>query len=453
MDPALFFSYFAKKRQKIEEDFCKLLTFRTISADVTFHTEMRACAHWLSERLREMGAETELWGDHAPVVFGNIRSKKEKAPTLLIYAHYDVQPVDPLHEWKNPPFEPKIEEGVVFARGAADDKGACILALHAVQALLDVELPCHVKFLFDGEEESGSTVLFQELRRKKELLRADYVMVIDLGMKNRNTPAVTLGCRGIISMTMTVKGPSEDMHSGAVGGMVYNPLHATAKILAALHDEHGVVTVPGFYDAVRPLSESEREGLDFSFDEKAFEAWAGQPPLGGEASYSPLERNWVRPTLEVNGIHGGYGGPGGKTVIPREAIVKISCRLVPDQDPHAICKMVAAHLRTLAPKGCYVDVAIHEGKSGAVRVTPAGGVRALEKAMALVWKNTPCRILEGASIPIMSLLGRETGGELIPWGPGLDSDLVHAPNEHFDMERLEKGMVTLALAIAFLGER
>lgn len=447
-----FAAYFEKNRQAIESDYLKLLSFRSISADPEFQNESRACAKWLADRLEKLGATTQLWREKNPSVFASLRSPREHAPTLLIYTHYDVQPVDPIEEWKSPPFEPKIVDGVVVARGAVDNKGPCIIALYAVEALIADGLPCHIKFLIDGAEESGSKGLFQELPQKKEEVAADYTMVIDLGMKDRTTPAVTLGCRGIFSMTVTLTGPKEDLHSGAMGGLAYNPLHGLVKILASLHDEKGAVCIPHFYDEVRTLSKEEKTTLDLSFDEKAFIALTGQPVVGGELEYPPIERNWLRPTLEINGIHGGYGGPGGKTVIPREAVAKISCRLVPDQEPSVIAKRVADFLRKQTVPGTHIDVVINEPGGPAVRVPVSKGIKALEKAMKMVWKNEPCRVLEGASIPVMPLLGKMSGGELIPWGLGLETDHVHSPNEQFDMQRLKEGMMTLCQTIAFLGE-
>jgi acetylornithine deacetylase/succinyl-diaminopimelate desuccinylase-like protein len=455
MDCNYFKKYFEKNRTSIKEAYTEFLRFPTISADPSALSHQEACATWLEKRLHACGCTVEKWkGDGAPIVFASLRSTKHNAPTVLIYNHYDVQPVDPIDEWTSNPFEPRIEGDIVYARGAQDNKGQCLYGLFALEALCTAqELPCHLKYIIEGEEETGSTSLIQLIGTKKKELSAEYTMVIDAGMRHPEIPAINLGTRGLIALTLTISGTNQDLHSGIEGGLAYNPLHAMASILAALRHPDGSIAIPGFYDEVRMPSSQDLADLSHTFDDTAWEQEFGQPPSGGETAYPHLARNWFRPTLEINGIHGGYGGPGSKTVIPREAIAKITCRLVPDQDPLTTAKKVRAFLLSLAPKGVTVEVSIHKGMGKATRTSStAQGVKALEKALQLVWNKKPEYILDGASIPIISLLQEASGGEIITWGVGLPTDHIHAPNERFDFKRMERGFISLCMALEFLGE-
>lgn len=445
-----FKDHFRKHHSSIQDEYIEFLRFSSISADPTMRPQLRACANWIADQLKASGCSVELWNsDDAPIVFGSIRSSNPTAPTVLIYNHYDVQPVDPIDEWDSNPFEPKIEGETVFARGAQDNKGQCLYVLRALQALKEFgDLPCHLKFVIEGEEENGSAALINLLPLKQKHLQADYGLVIDAGIRRRDTPAINLGTRGLISLTVTVTGTKHDLHSGLQGGLAYNPLHALVAILSSLRNPDGSIAVPGFYDSVKTPTPSELEHISLAFDEAEWKKEFGQTPTGGETALPPLVRNWLRPTLEINGVHGGYGGKGSKTVIPREALAKISCRLVPDQDPTTIAKLVKACILSRAPQGVSVDVLIHEGGGNATRAydtTPA--FLALEQAMIKVWGKKPERIFDGASIPIISLLGKASGAEVVTWGVGLDTDQIHAPNERFDFSRMEKGFLTLCLAI------
>jgi acetylornithine deacetylase/succinyl-diaminopimelate desuccinylase-like protein len=446
-------AFFQKNKAQIEQTFVKFLSFPTISADSSCHHHLEDCAEWLSSYLQKTGCTVELWKKNgAPVVFATIASSKKDAPTLLVYNHYDVQPVDPIDEWHHDPFEAYIENETVYARGAEDNKGQCMYLLAALKAFQETGgVPCHLKILIEGEEESGSTALTTLLQEKEKELQSDYTMVIDLGMRNAKIPAITLGSRGLVSLTVHLQGTNQDLHSGAEGGLAYNPLHAMVSLLARLRNDDGSIAVPGFYDEVKEPKDEDLAVISLSMDTSEWQQQFGQAPTGGEKKFPPLVRNWLRPTLELNGVHGGYGGPGTKTVITKEAVAKISCRLVPSQEPMKIAKRVKEFLLKNVPEGISAEITIHDGMGEAVQTSPhALGVETLRKAMAEVWGKDPEYILNGASIPIMPLLRKYSGGELIPWGFGLPTDHIHAPNERFDFARIEKGFLTLCLAMLSL---
>jgi acetylornithine deacetylase/succinyl-diaminopimelate desuccinylase-like protein len=343
----------------------------------------------------------------------------------------------------------------VFARGAQDNKGQCFYVLLALKALLEKEgsLPINIKLCIEGEEECGSAGLAQILNEKKDKLKADYLAVVDLGMEAADRPAVTLGTRGIVTMDVEVVGTHTDLHSGVHGGIAYNPIHALIKLLAMTRDAQGKVAIPHFYDGVQALSEKDKKQLSLTFDPHKYEAEFGAPATGGEHNFSPLERGWTRPTLEINGICGGYFGEGFKTVIPSKATAKISCRLVPDQDPEKIGNLVADFLKSNEPKGTKVSIHIHPGQGKAVRANiNSAAVKAFAKAYEEVF-NTPCDyVLAGGSIPIVTALAEVCEGEVVMVGLGLITDCIHAPNEHFGLDRIEKGFLSTARAIEFLRE-
>lgn len=449
-DLAYFKRYFEENLDSIKERYADFLRFATVSSDPTSALQMDACAQWLMDRLRAIGCAVEEWrAGGPPIVFGSLPSPHHNAPTVLIYNHYDVQPADPLDEWQSNPFEARFEGDTVFARGAQDDKGHCLFVLLAAEALVKAgPLPCNLKFLIEGEEENGSAALIKLVDKKKKELSSDYTMVIDAGMRDPLIPAINVGTRGLISFTLTIKGTNQDLHSGAEGGLAYNPLHAMVSLLSSLRNPDGSIAVPHFYDEVVMPTKEELSRLALKFDEKEWEARLGQPPTGGEKAFPPIFRNWLRPTLEINGIHGGYGGAGVKTVIPKKAIAKITCRLVPDQDPLTIAKRVQEFLLSSAPPGVTVEVFIHEGMGKATRTScNAKGIQAVKKALGIVWGKEPEYILDGASVPIIPLLKEASGGEIITWGVGLPTDHIHAPNERFDLKRMERGFTTLCLAL------
>jgi acetylornithine deacetylase/succinyl-diaminopimelate desuccinylase-like protein len=312
-------------------------------------------------------------------------------------------------------------------------------------------LPFNVKLCVEGEEECASIALGQLLAEKKEALQADYTAVIDLGMHNRSTPAITLGIRGILALDLELEGTRTDLHSGSHGGLAYNPIHALTQLLSLARDSTGKITIPGFYDAVKPLPESQKAKLNLQFDAQEYEDSFGQPATGGEQALPPLERNWLRPTLEVNGIHGGYTGAGFKTVIPAKAYAKISCRLVPDQDPQKIGSLVANFFETHAPKGCKVTVHLHEGQGKPGRSNINSPIVKAYAAASQEVYGTPCAYLySGASIPIATALSETAGSELLLVGLGLPDDAIHAPNEHFGLDRIQNGFLIISRLLQLL---
>jgi acetylornithine deacetylase/succinyl-diaminopimelate desuccinylase-like protein len=449
--------HFKFEEKQALKDYFTFLGFQSISSEPSYKGHVEACAAWLMQYLQKMGFDTQLWPTSGhPVIFAsNLKAGPEK-PTLLIYNHYDVQPVDPLNEWLSPPFEPTVKEGQVYARGAQDNKGQCFYTLLALKALLgrDKELPVNIKLCIEGEEECGSQGLSKILSQKKKELKADYLAIVDVGLHEPTVPAVTLGVRGIVTMDVEVQGTNTDLHSGSHGGLAYNPIHALIEILAKTHNQEGQVAIPGFYDDVVTVSSKERSQLALEFDEKKYISIFGAPPTGGEKAYSPSERAWLRPTLEVNGIHGGYSGAGFKTVIPAKASAKVSCRLVPNQEPQKIAKLVAQFIESQAPKGIQVKVHIHPGGGKAVRANPQSEiVQAFAKAYSEVFQ-APCEfIFEGGSIPVVTELAQASGSEVVLVGLGLADDKIHAPNEHFGLDRIEKGFLVIARTLELLGKR
>lgn len=448
--------YYTKHKQQALQDYFKFLSFESVSTDPKYKSQVLACADWLADYLKQIGFDIELWPTSGhPVIFGsNLKAGPDK-PTLLIYNHYDVQPVDPLNEWTTPPFQPAIRDGEVYARGAEDNKGQCFYVTQALKALMEryKTLPINIKLCIEGEEECGSTGLSGILKDKKrqEQLKADYLAIVDMGLQNSQTPALTLGVRGLITMEVRVQGSKGDLHSGSHGGIVYNPLHALVEMLSKLRDDQGKVTVPGFYDDVKPLDAVHRSKISLTFDPQKYEEMFGAKPLGGEKEFTPLDRAWNRPTLEINGISGGYGGAGFKTVIPAKALAKISCRLVPNQDPQKIGKLVADYLKQLAPKGVAVEVEVYPGRGKAIRANPSSAVvTAFAKAYEELFQK-PCEyIFEGGSIPVVTELAEASQSEVLLLGFGLPDDQIHAPNEHFGVDRLEKGFYVMYRAIELL---
>jgi acetylornithine deacetylase/succinyl-diaminopimelate desuccinylase-like protein len=448
--------YDSNKETALQE-FFTFLKFPSISSDPAYAQDVAACAQWLQEYIADMEFAVEIWESpgHHPVLYASWYGAGRDAPVLLIYNHYDVQPVDPLDKWISPPFEPTIRDGAIYARGAQDNKGQCFYVLQALKTLKarDGSLPMNIKLCIEGEEECGSSGLSRLLSEKASRLKADYVAVVDLGIKAPTVPSITLGIRGIVTMEMEVSGPHIDLHSGSHGGMIYNPIKALVEILAQAYDQDGRVTIPGFYDDIDPLTPEDKAKLSFDFDENEYTKTFGAPATGGERSLSPLERNWLRPTLEINGIWGGYTGLGFKTVIPAKAYAKLSCRLVPNQSPQKMGDRIARFLEQQAPPGTSVTVKVSEGSGPAARAEINSK---LTKAFALAYQEVyakPCQyIYTGASIPVAAALARTCQGELILLGVGLDDDAIHSPNERFSIDRLEKGTLLMARGIEFLAQ-
>lgn len=443
-------------REEALRDYFTFLKFKSVSSEKEHVHDVKACADWLVTYLKNMGFKVELWEieGHHPTIFASFEVSKSK-PTLLIYNHYDVQPIDPLEAWNSPPFEPTERDGEIYARGAQDNKGQCFYTVQALKALLKHEgtLPVNVKLCIEGEEECGSIGLAKILKEKSKELKADFLAIVDVGIPAKNQPAVTLGARGLVTMDVEVQGTNVDLHSGSHGGLVYNPIHALVEILNSVRLPNGKVAIPSFYDDVLPLTSEEKKELSFTFDENEYEKKFGCKVTGGEKEFSPLERISVRPTFEVNGISGGYSGLGFKTVIPSIASAKISCRLVPNQEPKKIAELVKQYLEKKAPPGVKVSVHIHQGGGKAVRAKLDSKVsQAFVKAYQAIF-NTPCKfIFEGGSIPIVTELSKASESEVVFVGLGLSGDQIHAPNEHFGLDRFEKGFKLIIHALHELGK-
>lgn len=437
-------SWIASQRERIQRDYFTFLKFPTIGVDPKCADAMHACAHWLKAQAESAGLQAELIPTSR---FPLLYAEAGQGPhTLLIYGHYDVQPVDPLEEWISPPFEPTVREGKVFARGALDDKGQMWYAIEALR-MLKGKLPLRVKLLIEGGEESGSEGLYEALPKISSRIQTDSLLVADFDLLDAQTPAISLGARGLTTMEVTLTGSNTDLHSGMHGGLAYNPNRALAELIATLWDKEGRVAVPGFYDEVE---EMKAEGLTFRFNEKTYASQFAIEKLGGESKRTLLERNWLRPTLEINGMAGGYAGPGFKTVIPARATAKISCRLVPHQDPDTIGKKVKAYLEKQVPRGIQIEVKLDHGGRPFRGRADSPLARALSDAYHEVMGKPAACILSGGSIPVIADLLRHSGGDVVGMGFGLAEDQIHAPNECFSLDRLEKGIETLARTIQLL---
>ena len=427
------------------QDLFTFLRFPSISTDSRHTADVRACAQWLIEKLTGMGLAVELHetARHPIVVARNEHRADRK--TVLIYGHYDVQPVDPLALWQNPPFEPEIREGKIWARGATDNKGQMLAHILGVEKTLreQGELPVNLIFLFEGEEEIGSPNLAPFLREHRESLRCDVIAVSDTGMVAPGVPTMGYGLRGIACAEVTLRGPKGDLHSGIYGGAVANPATAIARLVASLHDSNGKILVDGFYDDVRPLEAWERDMWKKipGVADADFLDVTGSPSVFGEEGYSSAERVWARPTAEVNGIGGGYQGEGSKTVLPAEAFAKFSFRLVPDQDPKDILEKVRAHFEKHCPAGVSIDIYIgHDGKPYLADPHSADG-KAAQRALTAAFGSEPVLIREGGSIPIIQSFREILGADTLLLGLALPDCQIHAPNENFPVANFEAGIL------------
>jgi acetylornithine deacetylase/succinyl-diaminopimelate desuccinylase-like protein len=447
----ILLDWYHKNQQEILRDFFAFLRMPSISTDSQFAKDVRSTAFWLRDYLEKMGLKVELWETTGyPVIFAKA-FRGEDFPTILIYQHYDVQPVDPLNLWETPPFEPSIRGNKVFARGASDNKGQCFYSIQAVRALLELSasFPCNICFFIEGEEESGSQGTESILEKKKKELQADYLLVIDCNIPSMDRPGIDLGMRGITALTLILSNSKVDLHSGTHGGIALNPNRVLVELLGKLWDQEGRVRVPGFYDDIKPLSESERGMLDFSFDREAYQKTFGVQAFSNEKGVNCLESNWLRPTLEINGIQGGYTGEGFKTVIPAESYAKISCRLVPNQDPEKVTQCLIEWLKQEVSPGIAIDFAIHKG-ARAFRISPhSKSVQKAKQAIEYVFEKPCSFVLEGGSVPIIDKLSRFSNNTLL-LGVALTEDCIHAPNEHFDLLRFEKGFLLVSELIQSL---
>ncbi len=427
------------------------LRIPSVSARSEHVGDCRTAATWLSDRLTHAGFKSALMETPGhPIVLAEWRGAGEQAPTLLIYGHYDVQPAEPLELWTSPAFEPEVRDGRIYARGSVDDKGQLYLHVKALEAHLAVRgtLPVNVIVLAEGEEEVGSENLEQFLEANRERLRCDGVVISDSTMFAPGSPSILSSLRGLAYVEINVRGSTSDLHSGMYGGAVVNPAMALARILSTMHNDQGRVAIDGFYDDVKAWPEHVREQMrTLPFDEEEFRHEVGSPALGGEAGYSVLERLWTRPTCEVNGLLSGYTGEGAKTVLPAVAMAKVSCRLVPDQEPRVVEKLIAAHVARVAPPGVVATVtALHGGRPWRAELSGPlheAGVYALEAAFG----KTPVVTGEGGSIPVVGDFERILGAPVLLMGFGLPGENAHAPDEWISEENFRQGMRAAATLI------
>jgi acetylornithine deacetylase/succinyl-diaminopimelate desuccinylase-like protein len=441
----LFEDWFVQHETQIREEFFHFLRFPSISTNEAHEGDCIRTAHWLVSYLQRIGMQAELWDNPGkPVVFAE--KKCAQAPTVLLYQHYDVQPVDPLDLWNTKPFDPVFREGKVFARGASDNKGQCFLTLTALKAIQELapHLPLYIKIFIEGEEESGGEGTHIAIQQNTKRLKADFLGVIDFDIPSKETPALSMGYRGILAVQIECKNAGTDLHSGVHGGVALNPNRILIELLSQLWDDKGRVAIPHFYDRITPYSPEERAKIDFSFDEARYRKEFGVGALCREEGVSPREANWLRPTVEINGIWGGYTGPGFKTVIPAKAFAKLSCRLVPDQDPEEIFKHLEAFLLQKAPKGVELQLEWHHGAKAYHSSFSSPFTQAASKSLEEVFQKKPCSYtLCGGSVPIVRDLATASQAEVSLLGFALATDNVHAPNEHFEWECFKKGFMTM----------
>ncbi|WP_411273808.1 dipeptidase [Daejeonella sp.] len=447
--------YVRENKQRFLDELFDLLRFPSVSADPKYKEEMSKTAEFVAEKLKAAGAENVEICPTAgyPIVYGE-KIVDRSMPSVLVYGHYDVQPPDPLDLWKTPPFEPTVRDEKIFARGACDDKGQFYMHIKAFELMMQTDtLPCNVKFMIEGEEEVGSANLGTFVSQNKERLKADVVLISDTSMISLEHPSLETGLRGLSYVEVEVTGPNRDLHSGVYGGAVANPVTVLAKLIASMHDEDNHITIPGFYDNVLELSSKEREELNKApYDETEYKKDLEVSELWGEKGYSTLERTGTRPTLEVNGIWGGYIGEGAKTVLPSKAFAKISMRLVPNQSSEEITRLFQNHFENIAPKSVKVKVSPHHGGEPVVTPTDSIAYKAAQKAILESFGKEPIPTRGGGSIPIVALFEKELGIKTVLMGFGLDSDNLHSPNEKFDIANFYKGIETIPLFHKYFAE-
>jgi acetylornithine deacetylase/succinyl-diaminopimelate desuccinylase-like protein len=447
--------YIRKNRNRFVEELKTLVRFASVSTQPEHSRDVEACADWLARHFHSLGLQTQRHRTKGHPIITARTATLPGQPTVLIYGHYDVQPPDPLELWKTPPFEPTVRGGQLFGRGASDNKGQFFAHVKAVEAFFKTgaRLPVNVVFLIEGEEEVGSESLMKFVREKAKALRADHVVISDTGMFSKRHPTVTYGTRGITALEVRVDGPSRDLHSGVFGGSVSNPCLVLAQLLASCVSKAGQVTVPGFYSDVRPLEKWERmEFRRLGLSDRDYARFLGAPTVAGEVGFSTLERRWVRPTFEVNGIFGGYQGPGTKTVLPAWAGAKITCRLVPDQKPEVIARLVERHLRKVCPKSVRLTVMTGHHAPAFYESPKGRGAKAAAAALEKAFGRRAVFTREGGTLPILDVFKRHLGGEIVLVGLGLPDDNWHSPNEKMDLDNFQRGIVMSAELLQRLGQ-
>ncbi len=439
-------TYIKENEDRFIEELLELLRIPSVSADKKFSDDVFRMAEILKQKLESAGVDkAEICEtDGYPIVYAE-KMVSSDAPTVLVYGHYDVQPADPYELWDSPPFEPVIKNGKIYARGACDDKGQMFMHVKAFETLTKAgKLNCNVKFMIEGEEEVGSGNLEIFVKNNHEKLKADVILISDTAMISLDSPSITVGLRGLSYMEVEVTGPNRDLHSGVYGGAVANPINVLCSMIESLHDDNGRVTIPGFYDKVVELSTEEREALNRApFNLDAYKKDLDINEVQGEKGYTTLERTGIRPTLDVNGIWGGYIGEGAKTVLPSKAHAKISMRLVPDQSSKEISELFENHFKSIAPASVKVKVTPHHGGEPAVTPTDSEAYAAASAAFVDSFGKEPIPTRDGGSIPIVSLFKKELGLDTVLMGFGFDSDAIHSPNEHYGVKNYLKGIETI----------
>ncbi len=439
--------YLNDHKDKFLNELLDLLRIPSVSADKKFDGDVKNAAMFVKDQLIAAGVDyAELCETKGqPIVYAE-KIIDPTFPTVLVYGHYDVQPADPYELWDHPPFEPIVKNDRIYARGACDDKGQMYMHVKAFEAMMETNtLTCNVKFMIEGEEEVGSDNLEAFIKEEKQKLSADVILISDTSIINNDTPSITVGLRGLSYIEVEVTGPNKDLHSGVYGGAVANPINILSKLIADMQDEEGRITLPGFYDDVLEYSEAQRaEMAKAPFDLDHYKKELNIEEIKGEKGFSTIERVGIRPCLDVNGIWGGYTGPGSKTVLPAKAFAKISTRLVSNQNSDKITQMIIKYFEENAPKSVKVKVTPHHGGTPAVVSTHSNGYQAASKAFAQSWGKTPIPTMEGGSIPIVALFIQELKIEPILMGFGLDSDDIHSPNESYGLFNYYKGIETIA---------
>jgi len=444
--------YITKNKTRFLEELIDFLKIPSISTDLQYKKNVTKASEWLKQALLKAGCEeVEIFSTEGhPIVYGE-KIKDIKLPTVLVYGHYDVQPADPLHLWDTDPFEPVIKktqnhlQGAIFGRGTSDDKGQVYMHVKALEMMIaNNNIPCNIKFLIEGEEETGSPSIPLFLKKYKEKLKCDVILISDTTIVSNAQPTITTGLRGMSYMEVELTGPNRDLHSGFYGGAVANPLNILSKMIASLHDENNRITIPNFYEKVAEISQKEQEEMSkIPFDIKEYRKKLAIEAEYGEKNYSTIERVSIRPTLDVNGLWGGYIQEGSKTVIPSKAFAKISMRLVPNQDWEEISQLFEAYFKSIAPKGVKVICKKHHGGIPYVLSTEHIGYKAAYKAYQKTFNKQPLPQRSGGSIPIVSLFEKELGIKSVLMGFGLDTDAIHSPNEHFGVFNFFKGIETI----------
>lgn len=438
--------YIKENQERFIAELIDLLKIPSVSADKAFAKDVHAAGKFIADKLIAAGADKVEICETAgyPVIYGE-KIFDVSLPTVLVYGHYDVQPADPIELWTSPPFEPVIKDGKIYARGACDDKGQMYMHLKAFEMMMqNGGVPCNVKFMIEGEEEVGSDNLETFVRANTQRLACDVVLISDTGLISLENPSITSGLRGLSYLEVEVTGPNRDLHSGIYGGAVANPINILSQMIASLHDADGKVNIPGFYDDVDEVSAEERAlmaSAPFSLDD--YKAHLDIEEVQGEKGYSTLERTSIRPTLDVNGIWGGYIGEGAKTVLPSKAYAKISMRLVPNQDSATITQLFQKHFESIAPKSVKIVVKPHHGGEAAVTPTDSVAYMAADKAMQTTFGKKPIPLRSGGSIPIVTMFEKVLGIKTVLMGFGLDSDAIHSPNEHYHIANYLKGIETI----------